>query len=168
MNVFSLKLLKFFISKLVLLFFVSFPFSNHARGQNDCIIEPITQYLDTTSYVFIFRVDSLIFDSVHTELKDILGTNKTKLASGKAIEIFQKSSQISSHEDIIVEWERVFSKGNMFLLFCHRVKNRNVFIVNQCSYSERIDNSPKLKSLITTVNSYYFEKRLESWLNDFK
>lgn len=136
------------------------------KAQSDCIIAPLNEYLDTTSYVFIFEVDSLIFDPIHAEIKDILGNEKTRIAKGRAIKVFQNYSKLSYCKEITVEWDQVFTQKSRYLLFCSQVKDEGLFLVNTCSYSEKVNDSKQFKKLYSRVNTYYAKKQLNKWITN--
>lgn len=141
------------------------------NAQEDCIMWPIQNYLDTTSYIFIFEADSLILDDIQMENPRILSRLSTRIAKGRVHKVYQSlSSRIVCSDSLIVEYHNsyAFQKGYSYLLFCGKPQIENHFVVNSCSYSIRLRKSKAVKRRFKEIHQYYYEKEANELMKLFR
>jgi hypothetical protein len=108
----------------------------------DCILYPISNYVDTTSYILVFKVDS-ITDKKNEDYEYIFEkNNKGYTAIGTVIEVVKAKSNLMNKivfDSDFSNCDFLFKKGESYLIFAH--KRGSVYYVNKCSYSDLLKNS---------------------------
>lgn len=125
------------------------------QSQSDCIMNPLEIELKNTDYIFVFEVDSLVFDSLDQEMRYITGSPKrSRVAIGRVMKIFKrpmKKAEICG--PIVVQWDYIFEKKRRYFLFVNE-RNANVYTVKSCSYSAEVKDSKYFKKLYKKTCKY--------------
>jgi hypothetical protein len=151
---------KFVLTSLLFLIISSF-----ALGQDDCFLSPLKDAVKHTEYIVVFEADSLIYDSLDMELRNIFQHKRSKIALGRIDKILKSPTKEGNLcETYVIEWDYIFEEGGKYLLFLNERKG-NYFRVEPCTYSEVFSSAKNFKKLFFTVNKYVLLSYYEAFLN---
>ena len=139
--------------------------SSPATGQNDCFLSTLKDAVKNTEYIFVFEADSLIYDSLDMELRNIFQHTRSKLALGRIDKILKSPTNNGDLcETYVIEWDYIFEEGGKYLLFINERKE-NYFKVEPCTYSEVFSSARSFKKLLFKVDRYVLLNYYEAFLS---
>ena len=129
-----------------------------SQAQNDCLYGSFDEYIKTVNNVIVFRVDSLIYDSLQLRNQDVYGLKKSRIAYGRILKDYKYPFKEHCN-NIVVEWDLIFEPQKVFLLFGNITKDS--LLIDNCSFSEPVSKSKGFKKLLNRVTKYFSKEEFD-------
>lgn len=148
--------------KILLSLTICILFYQASHGQSECVLFPLETDVIIAEYIFVFEVDSLIFDERDKEHLDILielqrasKLEESRIAKGNIIKTLKSplGDPNPCGSPTIKFGIYFFEPGEKYLIFGRR-KAKDLFEVIDCSYSCKVSDSKEFRKLYKKIKKY--------------